>query len=91
MGRGLSKINPRSSWINVIQHESELEFELDRYVLSLPAIATNTNELMYQSIFNYTKSRAELREFDSCGFDLRTVLAVTTLLTAIAIKQIAIR
>ena len=55
--------------------------ELDCDVLSPPAIATNTNELTSQSIFNYTNSSAELLEFDGCGFDLSAGLAVTVIKT----------
>ena len=59
---------------------------MDVDVLSPPAIATNTNEPISQSIFNYTNSHAELREVDGYGFDLSARLAVTTLLTTIVIK-----
>ena len=50
-------VYPRMSWITVIQHESGFELELDGDVLSPPAIATNTKELISQSICNYTNSR----------------------------------
>ena len=74
----------RRSWITAIQNG--LELELDGMYCHHLQLQHNTNELISQSIFNYTNSRAELRELDGCGFNLSAGLAVTTLLTAIAIK-----